>query len=115
MAEDFKYLPRHNVYIQTLWLGQKLWLSAETLPAPREINNVEAFKKFSLGNYGRAIADIDEEIRSLVSVNQDIASVLKKTSLTTAVTTKPMATSAAKSIISTVVTSPITAGATQEN
>ena len=115
MAEDFKYLPRHNVYIQTLWLGQKLWLSAETLPAPREINNVEAFKKFSLGNYGRAIADIDEEIRSLVSVNQDISSVLKKTSLTTAVANPPMAASAATPLTTTVLTSPITAGATHEN
>lgn len=81
-AEDFKYLPRHHAYIQTLWLGQKLWLSAETLPAPAETTDIEALKRQSLTTYGKPIAEIDAAIRSLVGVNDDIATVLRNTNVT---------------------------------
>lgn len=81
-AEDFKYLPRHHAYIQTLWLGQKLWLSAETLPAPAETMNVEALKRQSLITYGTPVEEIDAAIRSLVGVNDDIATVLQNTNVT---------------------------------
>lgn len=77
-SEDFKYLPRHQVYVQTLCAGQKVWLSATTNPAPTVRNNVEKFKRFSLGIYGQPAEQIDEAIRRSVGINDDIASVVKK-------------------------------------
>jgi hypothetical protein len=64
--------------VQTLCAGQKVWLSATTNPAPKVINNVEKFKRFSLGIYGRPAEQIDEAIRRSVGINDDIASVVKK-------------------------------------
>ena len=77
-AEDFKYLPRHQVYMQTLCAGQKVWLSATTKPAPEVTNSVEKFKRFSLGIYGRPAEQIDEAIRKSVGINDDVASIVKK-------------------------------------
>lgn len=93
-ADDFKYLPRHQVYMQTLCAGQKVWLSATTNPAPKVINNVDKFKRFSLGIYGRPAEQIDEAIRQSVGINDDIASVVKKATITNvlaAETPKPVA------------------------
>ncbi len=53
-ADDFKLLPAHHVYMQTYHEGRKVWLSAKTLPAPDEINNVQIFKQYSLQRYGRS-------------------------------------------------------------
>ncbi len=87
-ADDFKYLPRHQVYMQTLCAGQKVWLSATTNPAPKVINNVEKFKRFSLGIYGRPAEQIDEAIRQSVGINDDIASVVKKATITNVLATE---------------------------
>ncbi|QHN42880.1 type IV secretion system DNA-binding domain-containing protein [Candidatus Mycosynbacter amalyticus] len=88
-ADDFKYLPRHQVYVQTLCVGQKVWLSATTNPAPKVINNVEKFKRFSLGIYGRPAEQIDEAIRQSVGINDDIASVVKKATITNVLAQTP--------------------------
>ena len=81
-ADDFKYLPRHQVYMQTICVGQKVWISAKTNPAPEVINNVEKFKAYSLKRYGRPAAEIDAAIKRSVGVNDDIEAVIKNTKLT---------------------------------
>lgn len=88
-SEDFKYLPRHHVYIQTPFGGQKVWMSATTNPAPAVINKVEVFKAYSLKRYGRPAAEIDEAIRRSVGINDDIAAVIEKTPITSALTKTP--------------------------
>lgn len=61
---DFKSLPRHHVYVQTLHEESSVWLSATTHPAPDAANNVDRFKRFSLQQYGRQVEAIDREILS---------------------------------------------------
>ena len=91
-SEDFKYLPRHQVYVQTLCAGQKVWLSATTNPAPTVRNNVEKFKRFSLNIYGRPVDQIDEAIRNSIGVNDDIASAIKNTTIANVLQATPIKT-----------------------
>lgn len=78
--EDFKYLKRYHVYVQTLCLGQTTWLSAKTKSKPQPINNAETIKQQSLKLYGRPVAEVDQEQAKAVNIYEDIEEKLRRIS-----------------------------------
>lgn len=76
-GNDFKYLKRFSVYIQTNVAGQRTWISADTIPAPKAVYDAQKLKQISLKRYGRSAEDVDHDIRESIHVDEDLVQKIK--------------------------------------
>jgi hypothetical protein len=77
--EDFKYLPRYNVYYRTLDSGKAVWVSGKTLPKTVSRNRFEGSLAISEKLYGANRKDIDQDNLNRFNFEKDIAELITKT------------------------------------